>query len=168
MKGIETIYREELVISGKKIRFDYPVGKIEVSESKIFVCLDVRDFIKFGKTEISIGRIDKFTVNDNRKAEYREEASGDAERDDLNRVYCYDYKGKLLWQMQSAAHLLPKRKKYKKNEPTLGELFFKQCPIQGIKYNREKKKLFAIDYIPRYFDINLETGEPMSFKAERF
>jgi hypothetical protein len=170
MKGIETVDRERIVINSKEIKFDYPVEIIEVSESKIFVCLDVYDTIKFGKQSIFCGSgsdIKKFVVNNNKKPEYRE-TSRDVEGDNLNRVYCYDYKGKLVWQMQSAVHLLPKRKKYKKNEPTLGDLAFKQCPIQGIEYNREKKKLFAIDFILRYFDINLETGEPMSFKAERF
>ncbi|MDR2644686.1 MAG: hypothetical protein LBB44_01710 [Endomicrobium sp.] len=169
MKGIETVDRERIVINGKEIKFDYPVGRIEVSESKIFVCLDVYDFIKFGDVKIFlISRIEKFIVNDNRKAEYRD-TSRDVEGDDLNRVYCYDYEGKLVWQMQSPVHLLPKRKDFSKfdREHIIGEIYFRQYPILSMEYDRKKKKLFAVDWAGRYFDINLETGEPMSFEIKK-
>ncbi|MDR2644682.1 MAG: hypothetical protein LBB44_01690 [Endomicrobium sp.] len=167
MKGVEGFNREELIISGKKIKFDYFIGRLEICETKIFVCLNVGDIVKFGKQCIFFrGKLKKILINNETKPECRD-TNKDIKGDDLHRVYCYDYEGNLVWQMKSPIHLLPKREKSRKNGPTRGELFFEECQIEWIKYDRKKKKFFAIDSISRYFDINLETGEPMSFEAIR-
>jgi hypothetical protein len=156
MKGIERVYEENLIISGKRASsriggFDYRVGKIEVSESKIFVCLDVRDYVKFGKCWISYNYpIKKILINDDTEPEYRE-TSRDVKGDDLNRVYCYDYDGNMLWQMKP-----PEFKEFPK---------FKQYPIIGMEYDRKKKKLFVRDNKGQEYELDLATGSAISVRV---
>ncbi|MDR2644685.1 MAG: hypothetical protein LBB44_01705 [Endomicrobium sp.] len=156
MKGIERVYKENLIISGKRASsriggFYYRVGKIEVSESKIFVCLDVRDYVKFGKRWISYDYpIKKILINDDRKPEYRD-TSRDVKGDDLNRVYCYDYDGNMLWQMKPAEFKeIPK---------------FKQYPIIGMEYDRKKKELFVRDNKGQEYELDLDTGSAISVRV---
>jgi hypothetical protein len=153
MRGLEKVLTKEIYINGKEIRFDYEIDDVVIGPDKIFVCLSVLDYIKIGKDIVSNSSeqpIMKIVVND-RWREFRD-TSKDVEGDNLNRVYCYDYEGNLVWQL--------KTKKFYDD--------FRECSIASIRYDYDNNKFFTRDYWGRDFDINLETGEPMSFKAERF
>lgn len=153
MRGLEYISKKIIYINGKKFELEYAIGSVVIIPDKIFVCLDPSSYEQELK-ERSLHKESAREIIADMKLVNTSNISKDMVGDDLNRVYCYDYDGNMLWQMKP-----PKFKDF----PEFG-----QYPINGIKYDRKENKLVAYDCGGRVFDLNLETGEPMSFKAERF
>ena len=156
MKGLEAVSSREICINGKEIGFDYKIGHVVISLDKIFVSLNVLDYVVMGKDtlqSVDTKPIMKVVINDEYEWPRFRDTSKDVKGDDLNRVYCYDYEGNLFWQMKP-----PKFKKYPK---------FKECSISSIWYDHDKNKFFAHDYWGRDYDIDIETGKVKSFRAER-
>ena len=124
MRGFEGFLSNEVIINQKQIILKYKVHSLKIIEDKIFVVV--------------------FISNKEEK---------EAPKDDLNNVFCYDYDGNLLWQINT-----PKFEGFPN---------FIQSIISIMDYDRNKNKLYAYDWMERLFEVDINTGKILSFSVPR-
>ena len=144
MKGLErlNVVEQRIFINNREIHFKGKIEALAISPDKIFVVIDMPSK---AKVEEQNNFIKKYNLN------IVPQAYSDS--DIFNNTYCYDYEGNLLWQIKPP---------YFKDFPKFG-----QYPIVGVDYDEKKNKFYATDFMGRRFDVNLETGELMSFTTTK-
>jgi outer membrane protein assembly factor BamB len=149
MSGLERVEHNRIIISGKEIVFEYPIGSVEIRKDRIFLNLEIFDMVIInGETSWIVYPIKNIVINGISKI-FR----NNQKKNELNRVYCYDDNGNLIWQIKS-----PKFNEFPN---------FEESAVVGISYDRKQDKFFTTDLFGRCFDVNLETGEIMSFRTTK-
>jgi hypothetical protein len=146
MKGLENLNVSSKIISinSKVINFKFNIEGVAISSDKVFIVTDV---------PANKGLYHAMDYEHKIHVMRNKPKILDKIYDELNNVYCYDYEGNLLWQIKP-----PKFSAFPDLTPA--------C-ISSIWYDYDKEKFFAYDYMGRTFDVNLETGELMSFTATK-